>query len=101
MTISPRTSGSGSPGPRRRGATQALTAFAAALLGAGALTACGSSGGSAGAGVDGPSVVASTNVYADIVEQVAGGNATVEAVISDPAADPHSYEASPADAAKV
>lgn len=101
MTISPRTSGSGSPGPRRRGATQALTAFAAALLGAGALTACGSSGGSAGAGGDGPSVVASTNVYADIVEQVAGGNATVEAVISDPAADPHSYEASPADAAKV
>lgn len=79
---------------------RALALAAAALLGGGVLTACGTDG-DAGTGDDGPTVVASTTVYADIAEQVAGGNASVESVISDPAADPHSYEASPADAAAV
>ncbi|UVE94549.1 metal ABC transporter solute-binding protein, Zn/Mn family [Dietzia sp. B32] len=79
---------------------RALALAAAALLGGGALTACGTDG-DAGAATDSPSIVASTTVYADIAEQVAGDNATVESVISDPAADPHSYEASPADAAAV
>jgi zinc/manganese transport system substrate-binding protein len=72
----------------------------AGLVGAAVLTACGSTGGG-GSASDGPTVVASTTVYADIARRVAGGNATVEAVISDPTADPHSYEASPADAAAV
>ena len=76
-----------------------LTLLAGALLGGGALTACGTS--DAGPGRDGPEIVASTTVYADIAEQVAGDNATVESVISDPTADPHSYEASPADSAAV
>lgn len=79
---------------------RALALAAAVLLGGSVLTACGTDG-DAGAGDDGPTVVASTTVYADIAEQVAGGNASVESVISDPAADPHSYEASPADAAAV
>ena len=79
---------------------RALALAAAALLGGGVLTACGTDG-DAGTGDDGPTVVASTTVYADIAEQVAGDNASVESVISDPAADPHSYEASPADAAAV
>ena len=79
---------------------RALAIVAAALLGGSALTAC-STDGNSGADADGPSVVASTTVYADIVEQVADGNASVESVISDPAADPHSYEASPTDAAAV
>nr|WP_246430206.1 zinc ABC transporter substrate-binding protein [Streptomyces rectiverticillatus] len=39
-------------------------------------------------------VVASTNVYGDIVRQVGGGKAAVDSIISDPAQDPHSYEAS-------
>lgn len=85
--------------PRRR-----LAALAGALtVITGALTACGAEGqaGPAGDDPDGPSVVASTTVYADIVERVAGGNATVETVISNPDADPHSYEASPADSAAV
>ncbi|HMT49067.1 MAG TPA: zinc ABC transporter substrate-binding protein [Dietzia sp.] len=72
----------------------------AGFVGAAVLTACGSTGGG-GSASDGPTVVASTTVYADIARRVAGGNATVEAVISDPTADPHSYEASPADAAAV
>ncbi|MBC7295597.1 MAG: zinc ABC transporter substrate-binding protein [Dietzia sp.] len=81
---------------------RAAAIAAAALLGGAVLTACGSEDGSGeGATATGPTVVASTSVYADIAEQVAGDNATVEAVISDPAADPHSYEASPADAAAV
>jgi zinc/manganese transport system substrate-binding protein len=43
------------------------------------------------------SVVASTNVWADVVEQIAGRLAghkvQVTSIITDPAADPHSYEA--------
>ena len=52
--------------------------------------------------VDGPiTIVASTNVWGSVAEAVAGDLATVTSIISDPSADPHSYEASPADAASV
>ena len=96
-----RTRGHSTPrGYRTRDhSTRGLALLAAALLGGGALTACGTS--DAGPGPESPEIVASTTVYADIAEQVAGGNATVESVIADPAADPHSYEASPADSAAV
>jgi zinc/manganese transport system substrate-binding protein len=67
----------------------------AALAGlAGALAGCGGSGRPPGVRV---SVVASTNVYADIAAQVAGALAgnrvAITALIADPAVDPHSYEA--------
>nr|WP_238361946.1 zinc ABC transporter substrate-binding protein [Actinopolymorpha pittospori] len=74
---------------------------AAALLVAG----CGSSGSSdTGSGGDGggasssPSpvtlnVVASTNVYGDIVKQIAGDKVHITSIIASPDADPHSYEA--------
>ncbi|MYT14098.1 MULTISPECIES: zinc ABC transporter substrate-binding protein [unclassified Streptomyces] len=39
-------------------------------------------------------VVASTNVYGDVVEQIGGDRVKVVSLISDPAQDPHSYEAS-------
>ncbi|MFJ8207739.1 metal ABC transporter solute-binding protein, Zn/Mn family [Streptomyces sp. NPDC096033] len=39
-------------------------------------------------------VVASTNVYGDIVERIGGDRVDVVSVITDPAQDPHSYEAS-------
>ena len=39
------------------------------------------------------SVVASTNVWGDIVAQVGGDLVEVTSIISDPSADPHSYEA--------
>ena len=64
-----------------------------------AASACGSSAdgspGSSGASSGGPSlsVVASTNVYGDVVKQIAGDNVEVTSIISDPDADPHSYEA--------
>lgn len=47
------------------------------------------------------SVVASTNVYGSIVQAVGGDRVTVESLIDDPSADPHSYETTPADAAAV
>ncbi len=46
-------------------------------------------------------VVASTNVYGSIVEAVGGDRVDVDSLIDDPAADPHSYESTPADAAAV
>lgn len=83
----------------------------ARVVGAGVATlmvllgACSSSGSSAGPG-DGsglPSVgstassvlnvVASTNVYGDIVRQIGQDHVRVTSIITDPDADPHSYEA--------
>ncbi|WP_043647232.1 metal ABC transporter solute-binding protein, Zn/Mn family [Nocardia thailandica] len=62
-----------------------------------ALTACGGSSADDGS----VSIVASTNVWGSIAEAVAGPDAEVTALISDPAADPHSYEVSPAQTAKL
>ena len=59
------------------------------------LTACGDSASSTGTSPSddgGLSVVASTNVYGSIASAIAGDAATVTSVISDPSADPHSYE---------
>jgi zinc/manganese transport system substrate-binding protein len=70
---------------------------AAALV----LSACGGSdtaGASSAAAPSSPaaatlSVVASTNVYGDIVKQITGDKVQVTSIISDPAQDPHSYQA--------
>lgn len=43
---------------------------------------------------DGVHVVASTDVYGDLVATVGGDRVDVTSVIDDPSADPHSYEAS-------
>src|SRR3954468_23491293 len=90
--------------PRR--VNMVLTRGSTGRLGVGVLSlvmaasACGSSAdgspGSSGAGAGGGttlSVVASTNVYGDLVKQIAGDKAEVTSIISDPGADPHSYEA--------
>jgi zinc/manganese transport system substrate-binding protein len=65
-----------------------------------AVSACGSSAqsspGSSAVSSGAPtslSVVASTNVYGDIVKQIAGDKVKITSIISDPDADPHSYEA--------
>jgi zinc/manganese transport system substrate-binding protein len=44
-----------------------------------------------------PTIVATTNVWADVAKQIAGENFEVIALISDTAIDPHSYEASARD----
>ena len=73
-------------------------AAAAAL----ALVACGAAAAPPGrAGAAGLTIVASTNVYGSIAEAVGGGRVAVKSLITDPAADPHSYESTPADAATV
>jgi len=91
-----------STGRRRRGA--------AALVGAGAfafaltLTACSGSGSGSGtsaaasAAAEGASgqvrVLASTNVWGDVVEQIGGEHVAVTSIIADPSADPHSFQSS-------
>jgi zinc/manganese transport system substrate-binding protein len=46
-------------------------------------------------------VVASTNVYASIVSTIGGDKVSVTAIMSDPSADPHSYEATPRTALEI
>jgi zinc/manganese transport system substrate-binding protein len=61
-----------------------------------ALTACGSSKDS-----DKPTVVASTNVWGNIASTIAGPDAAVTSLISDPSADPHSHETSAVESAEI
>jgi zinc/manganese transport system substrate-binding protein len=44
-----------------------------------------------------PQIVVTTNVWADVASQIAGDKFEVVALISDPAQDPHSYEATARD----
>lgn len=55
----------------------------------------------AGTPSDRLTVVASTDVWASVVRAVAGDTVEIKTIIDDPAADPHSYESSPADVAEV
>ncbi|MBF6190378.1 zinc ABC transporter substrate-binding protein [Nocardia implantans] len=48
-----------------------------------------------------PSVVASTDVWGDIAAAVAGPDAAVRALITDPSADPHSHETSAVESAAL
>jgi zinc/manganese transport system substrate-binding protein len=45
--------------------------------------------------------VGSTNVYADVIRQIGGNHVTVLGILSNPNADPHSYESSTTDARAV
>ncbi|MGV9722711.1 metal ABC transporter solute-binding protein, Zn/Mn family [Nocardia beijingensis] len=70
--------------------------IAVGLVSAMTLTAC------AGSNDDGrPSVVASTDVWGDIAAAVAGPDAAVRALITDPSADPHSHETSAVESAAL
>jgi zinc/manganese transport system substrate-binding protein len=85
----------------RLGTLAAAATFSLTLAG------CGSSAPSAAPtaapAADGPAVrvVASTNVYGSIVKAVGGDRVAVTSIIHSPDADPHDYEATPADAAAV
>jgi zinc/manganese transport system substrate-binding protein len=59
------------------------------------LVGCGQSSASTASDSSSIAVVASTNVWGNVVAAVGGSKVTVTSVISDPAADPHSYEANP------
>ncbi len=74
-------------------ARKLIAAAAAALL----LTPAACTADPAG---DGLKVVVSTEILADLVRHISGDKATVDTVVP-PGGDPHSYEPTPADAAKV
>ncbi|GAA4862527.1 metal ABC transporter solute-binding protein, Zn/Mn family [Saccharopolyspora cebuensis] len=80
--------------PRRRAI--ALAGLATAGL---VLAGCGTEQPAEDGG--GITVVASTNTWGSVAEAVGGQRVQVESIINDPASDPHSYESSPRDAAKV
>src|SRR5690606_27552743 len=69
----------------------------AAVLAASALAAgaCGSASGEGSAAPGGgpAPVVTSTNVYGDVARRIGGDKVEVTSFISDPAQDPHSFEA--------
>ena len=81
---------------KTRSILSALALAACALLLAGCATGPASSGTAAsGTAASGTiSVVASTNVYGDIAATIGGNAVAVTSLITNPAQDPHSYEAS-------
>ncbi|GAA1150330.1 metal ABC transporter substrate-binding protein [Nesterenkonia lutea] len=89
--------------PASRLSSSAAVLAASALL----LSACGGTADSTGAADEGDgstgalSVVASTDVYADLAGRVLGDTAEVSALVEDSASDPHSYEATPQDRLSV
>lgn len=64
-----------------------------------AVGACGDGKKTEGARV--PIVVASTDVWGSVAHAIAGDHAKVTSIITGAAADPHSFEASPADATAI
>lgn len=86
----------------RRGLRPVLYGLSAALV----VTGCGagleSESNDSPEGIEtGLSVLASTDVYASLVQEVVGDTAKVEAIVDNPAVDPHSYEATPKDRLSV
>ena len=87
MTVMARRAGIGA---------RALLAVAAAVVTA----ACGSTTSATGGGASGGSnsatepipIVTSTNVWGDVVSQVGGQYVAVRPLVTDPSADPHSFE---------
>ncbi len=61
----------------------------------------------AGCGIDSAAhpgsvvLVASTDVWGSVARAIAGGHVPVKSILTDADADPHSYQASPADAAAI
>ncbi|MFT4044118.1 MAG: zinc ABC transporter substrate-binding protein [Gordonia sp. (in: high G+C Gram-positive bacteria)] len=74
-----------------------------AVAGALALAGCSSSNDATpnSAATTTPKLVTSTNVWASVASAVAGDKASVTALFSDPTGDPHDFEPSAADTAKV
>ncbi len=83
----------------RSGSRAALWLLAGVTTVSAALTGCGSSAPAARPGT--VSVVAAENMWGDIAGQIGRGHVTVTSIITDPNADPHSYETDPHDAAAV
>lgn len=74
---------------------RAVAAMAAGAATAFTLVGCGPSAATTSSASPPVSVVASTNVWGNVAAVVGGSKVHVTSVITDPAADPHSYEANP------
>ncbi|MCT1367569.1 zinc ABC transporter substrate-binding protein [Rothia sp. p3-SID1597] len=82
--------------------TRWMTIAALGAVGSLALAGCSSQDGNASKGDDKKiTVVASTNVYGDIVKSIGGDHVNVESIINSSSQDPHSYEATAQDRLKV
>ncbi|WTL34325.1 zinc ABC transporter substrate-binding protein [Nocardia sp. NBC_01503] len=79
-----------------RSFAKGFAVLAAGLATVATLSACGSSKSNSEL-----TILASTNVWGDIAKSVAGPDAKVESLISDPATDPHSYEVTAVQAAQI
>lgn len=85
----------------RTAAIRAVIGVSALTLTAG-LTACGGGDKSPSAAQgQAPTIVASTDVWGSVAQAVAGDHAKVTSIITSASADPHSFEASPANAAAI
>lgn len=77
-----------------------LTLVGLGLLGAAVVAGCGSTPTGAGSGGR-LGVVAAENFWGDIAGQIGGGRVSVTSIITDPNADPHTYETDPQAAAAL
>jgi len=83
--------------------------FAASIVIAGTLAACGGSAASPASDASGSAapiavpiaVLGTENFYADLLSQVGGDRVRATSLLNDPNADPHAYESSPQAAAAV
>lgn len=74
-----------------------VVALALASVAALTLAGCSSAPAAGEGGDDGITVVASTNVYGSLAEQIGGDRIEVDSIITSATQDPHSYEASARD----
>ncbi|MGW5472225.1 metal ABC transporter solute-binding protein, Zn/Mn family [Streptomyces chartreusis] len=81
------------PMPSRRLSAALLTGTCLTLL-AGCAGSSGTAEAHSPAAASAIPVVASTNVYGDLARRIGGAKVQITSIISDPAQDPHSYEAS-------
>ena len=83
--------------------TDRMARVAVAVVIAGALGGSAACGGSSAStpGSGALAVVAAENVWGDITSQIGGSHVSVTSIITDPNADPHSYETDPRSAAAV
>ncbi len=65
------------------------------------LAGCGSGSGAAPANGGPVAVVAAENFWGDITSQIGGSHVAVTSIVTDPNADPHTYETDPRDAAAL
>jgi zinc/manganese transport system substrate-binding protein len=89
--------------PRRRTGPVFAAAIAGLLVTVGVAGPAGASGGTRPQAQPAAriKVVAAENFWGSIVQQLAGSHASVTSIITNPAVDPHSYEAKPSDSRAI